>query len=369
VVLDACRDNPFGWARSGSRGLTVVDRQPGESIIVYATSAGQTASDGTGRNGLFTSQLLKNLKTPGLEVKEVFNRTGADVSAASNRRQVPAVYNQFFGTAYLGERPVVRPPVVFEAGAANVATGALEILTVTAGTVNITGLGTNQNIRQTAELPDWGSLPVEKINAGNYRVVMRYEDGKTEEKTVEVGRSQDVKLEFSYRPTPLPAQPAPQPAKPKPARPPREKRDIDTSAYHLNSLGASVGTTFAAPLFTGTVQGTYAPWKSSFFELGMDIGLLSGNTDVSYFSLYPFVHYAFFVPITQNSGWYAGAGGGFMFASYTFPDEGKITGNTFAADVSTGFILGPGITISYTLRTNFSSVSNKVAVGWSYRFK
>ena len=55
VVLDACRDNPFGWSRGGSRGLSIVSRQPADSIIVYATSAGQTAGDGEGRNGLFTS--------------------------------------------------------------------------------------------------------------------------------------------------------------------------------------------------------------------------------------------------------------------------------------------------------------------------
>jgi hypothetical protein len=109
VVLDACRDNPFAWARSGGRGLTVVGNQPADSIIVYATSAGSTASDGTGRNGLFTSQLLKNLKTPGLEVSEVFRLTGADVAQASGRKQIPAVYNQFFGQAWLGAKPA--PPV------------------------------------------------------------------------------------------------------------------------------------------------------------------------------------------------------------------------------------------------------------------
>jgi hypothetical protein len=104
VVLDACRDNPFGWARSGSRGLTVIGNQPADSIIVYATSAGSTALDGTGRNGLFTSQLLKNLTTPGLEVSEIFRRTGADVRAASNGQQIPAIYSQFFETAFLQNR-------------------------------------------------------------------------------------------------------------------------------------------------------------------------------------------------------------------------------------------------------------------------
>jgi formylglycine-generating enzyme required for sulfatase activity len=110
VVLDACRDFPAAWMRSTNRGLTVVANQPADSIIVYATSAGSTAADGTGRNGLFTSQLLKNLKTPGLEVSEVFKRTGADVSQASNRVQIPAIYNQFFGDAYLGTRPVANVP-------------------------------------------------------------------------------------------------------------------------------------------------------------------------------------------------------------------------------------------------------------------
>jgi uncharacterized caspase-like protein len=64
VVLDACRDNPFQWARSTARGLTVLGNQPPGSIIVYATSAGSTASDGEGRNGVFTGELLKQLKTP-----------------------------------------------------------------------------------------------------------------------------------------------------------------------------------------------------------------------------------------------------------------------------------------------------------------
>jgi len=111
VVLDACRDNPFSWKRSGTRGLSVVANQPADSIIVYATSAGSTAADGTGRNGLFTTHLLNNLKTPGLEVKEIFNRTGADVSRASNRQQIPAIYNQFFDTAYLGSQPTPNAPV------------------------------------------------------------------------------------------------------------------------------------------------------------------------------------------------------------------------------------------------------------------
>ncbi|MDR1351859.1 MAG: caspase family protein, partial [Treponema sp.] len=119
VVLDACRDNPFSWRRSASRGLQVVSNQPADSIIVYATSAGSAAADGEGRNGLFTTHLLNNLQKPDLEVNEVFRLTGADVRRASGGMQIPAIYSQFFDVAYLGNRPAVvtpapgpRPPVV-----------------------------------------------------------------------------------------------------------------------------------------------------------------------------------------------------------------------------------------------------------------
>ena len=96
IVLDACRDNPFSWKRSSKRGLSVVGYQPPGSIIVYSTSAGKAASDGRGRNGLFTSELLKHLETPGIDVSEVFRRTGKGVSEATKGSQIPAVYNQFF---------------------------------------------------------------------------------------------------------------------------------------------------------------------------------------------------------------------------------------------------------------------------------
>ena len=113
VVLDSCRDNPFSWSRSGTRGLTVVNRAPPGSIIFYATSDGRPAADGTGRNGLFTSSLLNSLRIPDLEITEVIRQTGAAVLQASGGAQIPATYNQFFGTAYLGSRLSPNPdPVV-----------------------------------------------------------------------------------------------------------------------------------------------------------------------------------------------------------------------------------------------------------------
>ena len=105
VVLDACRDNPFGWSRSASRGLGTIISQPSNSIVVYSTGAGSSVTDGLGRNSIFTGSLIHNLATPGIEVTEVFRRTGQEVTGISSNYQVPAIYSQFFEIAFLGETP------------------------------------------------------------------------------------------------------------------------------------------------------------------------------------------------------------------------------------------------------------------------
>jgi len=101
VILDACRDNPFGWSRSGVRGLSVVGRQPPGSIIVYSTSSGEVAQDGTGKNSVFADALLKTLTLKSVEIKEVFNKAGLIVQNNTHGEQIPAVYNQFFESYYL----------------------------------------------------------------------------------------------------------------------------------------------------------------------------------------------------------------------------------------------------------------------------
>ena len=109
IVLDACRDNPFGWARSGSRGLSILARTPSGSIVMYATSANSTALDGAGRNGIFTGQLLNNLKIPHLSVFEVFSNTMGEVIDITNGIQQPELSLRFPGAAraYLGPLPPV----------------------------------------------------------------------------------------------------------------------------------------------------------------------------------------------------------------------------------------------------------------------
>ena len=109
VVLDACRDFPAVWSRSLNRGLAIIANPPANHIIMYATGAGTVASDGTGRNGLFTGHLLNNLKQPEIDIAEVFRRTMSDVARASNYEQRPALYTDFTETVYFGSGPMLAP--------------------------------------------------------------------------------------------------------------------------------------------------------------------------------------------------------------------------------------------------------------------
>lgn len=89
VILDACRDNPYaGATRSSSRGLGRMSAPTG-SIVAYATAPGSTADDGNGKNGVYTEQLAKHLSQPGLDLREVFDRTATEVERITQGRQRP----------------------------------------------------------------------------------------------------------------------------------------------------------------------------------------------------------------------------------------------------------------------------------------
>lgn len=105
IVLDACRNNPFpGQFRSTSRGLARMDPPIG-SLVVYATAPGRVAADGDGRNGVFTSHLLKQLKQPGLSLTETVRRTRAAVVAETRGTQVPWENSSLLEDVYLSDPP------------------------------------------------------------------------------------------------------------------------------------------------------------------------------------------------------------------------------------------------------------------------
>jgi hypothetical protein len=102
VMLDACRNNPFpGAERASERGLAVVGNiQPPQSLIVYATAPGKTAQDGEGKNGVFTTALLRHLADPSLDVELMIRRVREDVVAATGGAQVPWQNSSLSGSGF-----------------------------------------------------------------------------------------------------------------------------------------------------------------------------------------------------------------------------------------------------------------------------
>lgn len=89
IVLDACRDNPFGATGRGA-GLAPMDA-PSGSFLAYATAPGNVAEDGSsdGGNSLYTRHLVHELKQPGVRIEDVFKRVRLQVRQHTQGRQVP----------------------------------------------------------------------------------------------------------------------------------------------------------------------------------------------------------------------------------------------------------------------------------------
>jgi len=107
VILDACRNNPFARSnRSAQNGLAAMEAPIG-TLVAFATSPGQVASDGMKGNGLYTSYLVREMTQPGLKVEDVFKRVRASVRLASAGRQIPWENTSLEGDFYFRNAPVV----------------------------------------------------------------------------------------------------------------------------------------------------------------------------------------------------------------------------------------------------------------------
>ena len=110
IILDACRDNPYerAWHRStAARGLAPVYAPKG-TLIAYATSPGQVAKDGSGRNGAYTAALLQHIDTPDCSLETMFKRVRNSLSAATKQKQISwehtSLSGEFFFNLSLGAR-------------------------------------------------------------------------------------------------------------------------------------------------------------------------------------------------------------------------------------------------------------------------
>jgi hypothetical protein len=92
VVLDACRNNPFGGRGLRATGGGLAQMQaPEGTLISYATQPGNVAQDGEGGNSPYSKALATTIRKPGLGLFEAFNEVGLTVKQATGGTQQPWV--------------------------------------------------------------------------------------------------------------------------------------------------------------------------------------------------------------------------------------------------------------------------------------
>jgi uncharacterized protein (TIGR02145 family) len=194
MILDACRNDPFrSWMRGGTRGFKAVSNQAAGTIIAYATREGETASDGSGNNGLFTEKLVKQMNNP-QNITEVFQNTRVEVLKASNNTQCPQEWNMLTGNfSFVSggnsqQQTTNTEPddIVFNPGNVAVNYGSISIDSEIAGNLYLDGkkLGyINANSKDNN---------LNKIITGNHTV--KIEGSETWSKNIVVGKDQTTFL-------------------------------------------------------------------------------------------------------------------------------------------------------------------------------
>jgi carboxyl-terminal processing protease len=111
VVLDACRNNPFGnrGLRAAGGGLAQM-RAPEGTLISFATQPGNVALDGDG-NSPYTKALAATIRKPGLDIFQTFNEVGLAVKRSTGGSQQPWVSSSpIDGSFYFSAPPVSNVP-------------------------------------------------------------------------------------------------------------------------------------------------------------------------------------------------------------------------------------------------------------------
>ena len=92
VILDACRNNPFGarGLRASDGGLAQM-RAPEGTLISYATQPGSVAQDGRDGHSPYTKALAATVRQAGLDIFQTFNQVGLAVKRETGGSQQPWV--------------------------------------------------------------------------------------------------------------------------------------------------------------------------------------------------------------------------------------------------------------------------------------
>ena len=114
VILDSCRDNPFGdmiSASSSANGEQATDTRGGGgglapanpdrgTLVAYAARDGQVAFDGLGGNSPYAQALIEKLPRKDLEISLMFRQVRDRVLQTTGNQQEPHTYGSLTGVPF-----------------------------------------------------------------------------------------------------------------------------------------------------------------------------------------------------------------------------------------------------------------------------
>ena len=242
VILDACRDNPLpSTLRSSARGLAVVTTAPPETLILYSTAAGRTASDGEGSNSPFAQALLAHIADTGDVTQTVKVITG-EVKKATGGQQTPYVYmglsTDFALNSTTGSVQAVaqaasgkKPTITLEK-----AYGSVTVDVRTKGMLYLNG-------KPMAEITPGSTARLDNLETGQVSLEMRYENGQTERKQIEVSKDTLTTSGFTYVEQKV-----------------QKKSQVEAAPPERTSQGATFPDVISLPMASIKIDGKFDDW-------------------------------------------------------------------------------------------------------------
>jgi uncharacterized caspase-like protein len=162
LILDASRNSPFAQTfRSTSNGLARMTAPEGV-LIAYASAPGAVTTErGDATHGVYTEELLRYMREPGLSIEEVFKRVRGAVRNRTQGKQTPWEESSLIGNFYFTE-PEPKAP-----GTAASAASTLH-------TVISKGLAGGEQKRVSVELDSLSEAKVQAAAAELYSRVHSY---------------------------------------------------------------------------------------------------------------------------------------------------------------------------------------------------
>lgn len=132
IVLDACRNNPYGSVvRSNTRGLARISAASG-TLVAFSAAPGQVALDGEGDNSPYTKALAEAIQIEGVAIEQMFKRVRVQVENQTGKQQTPWEESSLRGDFYfVPDKPkqtvTEREPEVPEIKVPRVGNDAIEL--------------------------------------------------------------------------------------------------------------------------------------------------------------------------------------------------------------------------------------------------